>query len=51
MKTIYVTVYYFDSLAGGSGMERVELLLLASWLADRPGVLIRRLEMPLFEGT
>ena len=48
MKTIYVNVSYFDSLSGGSGLERVDLLLLASWLEDRPGYLIRKIQMPLF---
>ena len=48
MKTIYVNVSYFDSLAGRTGLQSVDLLLLASWLEDHPGYLIRKIQMPLF---
>lgn len=39
----YYTVYYLDALNGGSGMARVRVEELATWLAERPGVLIRKL--------
>lgn len=39
----YYDVHYLDALNGGSGMARVRVEELATWLADRPGTLIRKL--------
>lgn len=39
----YYDVHYIDALNGGSGMARVKCEELHTWLADRPGVLIRKL--------
>lgn len=39
----YYDVHYLDALHGGSGMVRVKVEELATWLAERPGTLIRKL--------
>ena len=39
----YYDVHYFDALNGGAGMARVRVEELATWLAERPGTLIRKL--------